>query len=164
MSEENKALVRRELEEVFSKGNLDAAEKIYGPDYVGHDPTEPEEIRGLEAARQYAATFRQAFPDVQATVEDQVAEGDRVATRFTARGTPQRELEGIAPTGNRVEIAGIVISRIAGEKIAEDWVNYDALGLMKQIGAVPPLEHAEAYLEIHRESGVGKIIRLPISR
>jgi steroid delta-isomerase-like uncharacterized protein len=137
MSEENKALVRRELEKIFSKVNLDAADEVYAPDYVGHDPTEPEAIRGLEGVRQYAAAFRSAFPDLQATVEDQVAEGDTVATRFTARGTHQGELEGIGPTGNRVEVPGIVISRIEGGKIAEDWTNYDALGLMQQLGVIP---------------------------
>lgn len=140
MSEENKALVRREIEEVFNRGNLDAAEELYAPDYVGHDPTEPEDIRGLEGARQYAAVFRSAFPDLQATVEDQVAEGDRVATRITVRGTHQGELEGIAPTGNRVEIVGIFISRIEGGKIVEDWTNYDALGLMQQLGVIPEPE------------------------
>ncbi len=144
MSEANKALVRRELEEVFSKGNLDTSEELYAPDYVGHESTSPEEIRGVEGARQFAAIYRQAFPDLQVTVEDEVAEGDKVATRFTARGTHQGELEGIAPTGNRVEIAGIAISRIEGGKIAEDWSNFDALGLMQQIGAVPSPEHVEA--------------------
>jgi steroid delta-isomerase-like uncharacterized protein len=144
MSEANKALVRREMEEVFDRGNLDAADELYAPDYVIHDPTSPEDIRGVEGARQFAATYRQAFPDFQATVEDQVAEGDKVATRFTARGTHHGELEGIAPTGNRVEVTGINISRIAGGKIAEEWTNYDALGLMQQIGAVPSPEDAEA--------------------
>lgn len=145
MSEENKALVRRELEEIFSKGNLDAADEVYAPAYVGHDPTEPEEIRGLEGARQYAAVFRSAFPDLHATVDDQVAEGDRVATRFTARGTHQGELEGIAPTGDRVEVPGIVISRIEGGKIVEDWTSYDALGLMQQLGVIPaPEQQVEA--------------------
>jgi steroid delta-isomerase-like uncharacterized protein len=144
MSEANKSLVRREMEEVFNQGNLDAAEDLYAPDYVIHDPTSPEDVRGVEGARHFAATYRQAFPDFQATVEDQVAEGDKVATRFTARGTHLGELEGIAPTGNRIEVTGINISRIAGGKIAEEWTNYDTLGLMQQIGAVPEPEHAEA--------------------
>ena len=139
-AEENKAIVRREAEEIFSQGNLDAADEIYAPDFVGHEPTTPEGIRGLEGARQFAAVYREAFPDLQLTVEDQLAEGDKVATRFTARGTHQGELEGIAPTGNQVEIKGIYISRIAEGKIAEDWTNFDALGLMQQIGAIPQPE------------------------
>ncbi len=140
MSEQNKALARREAEEIFSKGNLDAADEIYAPDFVGHEPTTPEGIRGLAGAKQFAAVYREAFPDLQLTVEDQIAEGDKVATRFTARGTHQGELEGIAPTGNQVEIKGIYISRIAEGKIAEDWTNFDALGLMQQIGAIPQPE------------------------
>ena len=138
--EENKDIVRREAEEIFSQGNLDAVDKIYAPDYVGHEPTTPEGIRGLEGAKQFAAAYRNAFPDLQLTVEDQIAEGDKVATRFTARGTHQGELEGITPTGNQVEMKGIVISRISEGKIAEDWTNFDALGMMHQIGAIRPPE------------------------
>ncbi|MGH3090131.1 MAG: ester cyclase [Rubrobacteraceae bacterium] len=140
MSEANKALVRREVEEVFSKGNLDAAEEIYAPGYVGHEPTSPEDTRGVEGARRFVAIYREAFPDFEVTVEDQFADGDRVATRFTARGTHDGELEGVAPTGNRVEIAGLAISRVEGGKIAEDWTVFDALGLMQQIGAIPAPE------------------------
>jgi steroid delta-isomerase-like uncharacterized protein len=138
MSEENKAIVRRELEEIFVQGNLDTADEIYATDYVGHDPTNPEDIRGIEAAKQYASMYRSAFPDLQATVEDQVAEGDKVASRFTFRGTHRGELAGIPPTGNQVEVTGIVISRIEGGKVAEDWSNFDALGMMQQLGVVPP--------------------------
>jgi steroid delta-isomerase-like uncharacterized protein len=141
MSEENKAIVRREHEEIWnSQGNLDAADEIYAPDYIGHDPTLPEDIRGVEAAREFAAMYRSAFPDLEFIIEDQIAEGDKVATRLTVRGTHQGELEGIAPTGNEVEIKGIVFSRIAEGKIAEDWGVFDILGLMQQIGAIPPPE------------------------
>src|SRR5215204_108141 len=87
MSEENKAVARREIEELFARGNLDAAEEIYAPNYVGHEPTSGD-IRGIEGAKQFAATYRQAFPDLQPTVEDQVAEGDKVVTRFSARAPP----------------------------------------------------------------------------
>ena len=104
MSEKNKALVRRELEEVFTRGNLDAAEDIYASDYVSHETATvsrpgSEDIRGVEAARQIAAARREAFPDLTYTIEDQIAEGDKVATRFTARGTHLGELAGHPPTG-----------------------------------------------------------------
>ena len=137
-AEENKAVVRREIEEVFNHtGNLDAADEIYAPDYVGHEPTTGE-IRGVEAAKQYAALFRQAFPDVEATIEDQIAEGDKVVTRFTSRGTHQGETEDFGPpTGRRVEVTGITIERFSQGKIVEDWTNFDALGLMQQLGLVP---------------------------
>lgn len=136
-AEENKAIVRREIEEIFNRGNLDEANEIYAPDYVGHDPSSPEEVRGIKEAKQYAAAYREAFPDLEATTEDQIAEGDKVASRYTFRGTHQGELMGIASSGNRVEVTGMVISRIEGGKIAEDWSNYDALGLMQQLGVIP---------------------------
>jgi predicted ester cyclase len=135
--EENKTIVRRQEEELFTQGNLDAADEIYAPNYVGHDPSNPEDIRGLEAAKQAAADYRNAFPDLQVTTEELIAEGDKVAARVRFRGTHQGELEGIAPTGRRVESTGTVISRIEGGKIAEDWANFDDLGLMEQLGLVP---------------------------
>jgi steroid delta-isomerase-like uncharacterized protein len=144
MSEENKALVRRSFEEVFNEGNLDAVEEIFAPDYVLHDPTSPEEIRGTEGISQYVSMYRTAFPDLQQTIEEQIAEGEKVATRLTGRGTHQGELMGISPTGNRVEAPGIVINRISGGKIAESWANYDAMGMMQQIGAIPPPGQEEA--------------------
>lgn len=136
-AEENKALVRRALEEHFNQGNLDLAEEIFAPDYVNHDPATPDFGSGPEAANQAARLYRGAFPDAQITVEDQIAEGDKVATRWSARGTHQGELAGVPASGNRVEITGIQIDRIAEGKIAEGWINYDAMGMMQQIGAIP---------------------------
>jgi predicted ester cyclase len=137
MSEENKAVVRREVEEMFAQGNLDAADEIYHPDYVSHEPTSGD-IRGIEGAKQFVAAFRQAFPDLQNTIEDMVAEGDKVAMRFRGSGTHLGETEAFgSPTGNRVEITGIAIERVAEGKIVEDWTNYDALGLLQQLGLVP---------------------------
>ena len=135
MSEENKALVRRQ-EELFSGGNLDVADEIYAPDYVGHDPSNPEDVRGLEAAKRAASDYRQAFPDLRVTVEDLIAEGDRVAARLRFRGTHLGELDGIAPTGRRVDCTGIVVSRIEEGRIAEDWANFDDLGMMQQLGVI----------------------------
>ncbi len=137
-AEENKAVVRREIEEIFDhRGNLDAAEEIYAPDYVGHEPTTGD-IRGIEGAKQFAADYRKAFPDVETTIEDQIAEGDKVVTRFRARGTHQGDTEDFGPaTGNRIEVTGISIAQLADGKIVEDWTNYDALGLLQQLGLVP---------------------------
>jgi len=136
-AEENKAIVRRQEEKLFTQGNLDAADEIYAPNYVGHDPTNPEDMRGLVAAKQAAADYREAFPDLQVTIEDLIAEGDKVAARVRFRGTHQGELEGLAPTGRRVESTGIVISRIEAGKIAEDWANFDDLGMMQQLRVIP---------------------------
>src|SRR5215218_1495608 len=92
---------------------------------------------GLQAAKKAAAEYRQAFPDLRVSVEDLVAEGDRVAARLRFRGTHLGELDGIAPTGRRVDCSGIVISRIEEGKIAEDWANFDDLGMMRQLGLIP---------------------------
>jgi steroid delta-isomerase-like uncharacterized protein len=121
VSEENKAIACREIEELYNHtGNLDVADEIYAPDFVGHDPTLPEELHGVEAARQFAASMRSAFPDLTCTIEDQVAEGDKVVTRFRAHGTHQGETEELGPpTGNRVEITGITIERFSEGKIVE---------------------------------------------
>jgi steroid delta-isomerase-like uncharacterized protein len=136
-AEENKAVVRREIEELFNHtGNLDAADEIYAPDYVGHEPAFGD-VRGVEGAKEFAADMRQAFPDLESTIEDQIAEGDKVVTRFSSRGTHQGETEDLGPpTGNRVEITGITIERFSDGKIAEDWTNFDALGMMQQLGLV----------------------------
>jgi predicted ester cyclase len=123
--EENKALVRREQEELWNHtGNLDAAEELFAPEQAG-------------AARQEATEFRQGFPDVVSTIEDLIAEGDKVAARWRARATHHGEYMGVPPTGKEVEFTGISVYRIEGGKIAESWSVEDELGLMRQIGAVP---------------------------
>ncbi|MBA3475038.1 MAG: ester cyclase [Rubrobacter sp.] len=143
--EENKAIARRALEEVFSgQGDLDVADELFAPNYVGHDPASPEDIRGLEGVKEFAGMYRNAFPDVLMSVEDQVAEEDMVVTRWIASGTHQGDLMGIAPTGNRVTVAGTSVERIINGKIEETWDNYDALGMMQQIGAIHSPEEAQA--------------------
>jgi len=137
MSEVNKVLARRFLQEAFNEGNLGVADEIFTSDYVLHDPTVPEEMRGPEGVKLFVQMYRSAYPDTHITVEDQIAEGDEVVTRWTGRGTHQGELFGIPPSGNQVEVSGITISRFSGGRIAEDWTNYDALSMMQQIGAIP---------------------------
>jgi steroid delta-isomerase-like uncharacterized protein len=146
VSEENKALVRREIEELFNHtGNLDVAEEVYALDFVGHDPTMPEGIRGVEGARQFAASMRSAFPDLTCTIEDQIAEGDKVVSRWSASGTHQGETEEMGPpTGNRMEITGVSIERISEGKVVESWDHYDAMGMMQQLGFIPTPEEAQA--------------------
>ena len=123
--EENKALVRREQEELWNHtGDLDAAGDLFAPERA-------------EAARQEAADFRRGFPDVISTIEDIVAEGDRVVARWRARATHLGEYVGVPPTGKEVEFTGISMYRIEGGRIAESWTVEDELGLMRQIGAVP---------------------------
>jgi steroid delta-isomerase-like uncharacterized protein len=139
---ENKATLRRVSEEVFNQGNLSVVDELFAPDYVLHDPGVPGgELRGLEAFKeQWVSMFRTAFPDLRIVIEDQVAEGDKVASRYTGSGTHQGELRGFPPTNNRVEVTGTITSRFAEGKIVEEWNNFDRMGMMEQLGIVPPLE------------------------
>ena len=130
-AEENKAVVRREQEELWNHtGNLDAAEELFVPDLV-------------EAAKQEAADFREGFPDVVSTIEDLIAEGDKVVARWRARATHQGEYMGIPPTGKEVEFTGTSVYRIEAGKIAQSWNEEDELSLMRQIGAIPEPEQSE---------------------
>jgi steroid delta-isomerase-like uncharacterized protein len=144
MSEENKALAHRVFEEVFNGGNLQAMDELYAPNYVHHDPSLPPEMQqDLDAYKQVIAMFHGAFDSVSVTVEDEIAEGDKVANRWAFRGTHTGELMGITPTGNRVEFSAISIHRIADGRFAEGWVNFDALGMMQQLGVIPASGQAE---------------------
>lgn len=134
MSEQNKKTARRIFEEIESQGKMEVAEEIFANDFVDHLPF--GEMGGIEGAKQFAIMLRSAFPDLHVTVEDQVAEGDKVATRFIARGTHQGEFLGVPASDNKMEITGMIISRIANGKIVEQWGNPDLLSLMQQIGAV----------------------------
>ncbi len=122
--EENKALVRRWLDEVFTRGNLDRVSELFAPNYTLHDPSFPGGIYGPEGVKRYVGAYRAAFPDARFGVEDQLAEGDMVATRWTARGTHQGDFVGIPPTGERVTVSGIEFSRVIGGRIDEAWVGY----------------------------------------
>ena len=133
MSEENKALARRSWESV---DNPDSLEEVYTPDVVWHNPE--GDIQGIEQAKQFVTMFKSAFPDMSATVEDVVAEGDKVVTRITMRGTHQGEVEEFGPpTGRQVEVQGITIHRIEGGKIVEEWNSWDNMSIMQQLGLVP---------------------------
>jgi predicted ester cyclase len=127
-AEENKTLVRREQEELWNHtGDLDAAEELFAADQA-------------EAAKQQAADFRRGFPDVTSTIEDLIAEGDKVVARWRSWATHRGDYMGIAPSGKEVEFTGISFYRIEGGKIAESWSVEDQFGLMRQIGAVAESE------------------------
>src|SRR3712207_5560192 len=136
MSEENKSIAERFNEDVWGRGDEAALEELLAPDFVDHDPL-PGQSPDREGRRQILAAFRSAFPDLHVTAEDVVAEGDKVVSRWTARGTHQGELMGIAPTGNRVTIKVIDVMRIAEGRIAERWAQFNNLEVMQQLGVVP---------------------------
>jgi steroid delta-isomerase-like uncharacterized protein len=134
-AEKNKAIVLRHWEEVVSKGKLDLIDETFAPDFVAHEAD--QDIRGPEGVRQFIVMLRAAFPDLQVTVEDVLAEGDKVVQRWSACGSHQGELMGLAPSGKRISVAGITISHFEGGKVAEEWELYDTMGMMQQLGAIP---------------------------
>src|SRR5688572_17801988 len=137
MSARNKLVARRAVDEVWNRGNLAAADELVAGDYVGHSSPSTDETHGPAGYKQFYAALRAAFPDIRFTVEDQVAEGDRVVTRWTAHATHTGEFRGIPPTGKRGSVTGITIDRVAGGKLVECWTNADDLGLLQQLGVVP---------------------------
>jgi steroid delta-isomerase-like uncharacterized protein len=135
-TQENKAIGRRAFEEIWNQGNLAAIEELYAANQVSHG-LGMEVPPGTAGLQQFVSIYRTAYPDTHFTVEEQIAEGDKVATRWTATGTHRGELMGIAPTGKRVTVTGIAITRIANGKIVETWNNFDALGQLQQLGVIP---------------------------
>jgi steroid delta-isomerase-like uncharacterized protein len=136
MSEANKALCRRYYEEVWNGRNLAALNELLAADFFDHDPSAPDVGRGIEGARKLVNYYLAAFPDTHFTIDDMIAEGDRCVVRWTVRGTHRGDLGGIRPTGRQVTLTGIGICRIANGKIAEAYTNWDALGMMQQLGVV----------------------------
>ncbi len=136
-AEENKAIVRSFLEGIFTQGNPDVVDELADPRFVVHDPSSEAGEVDAEGVKGSIAWSHNAFPDLRVTIEDQVAEGDRVATRWTVSGTHRGEMMGAAATGNQVTFTGTQTDYIWGGKIVESWSNWDTLGMLQQIGAVP---------------------------
>lgn len=139
MLTENKALSRRSIEEIFNKGNPSAIEELYATDYVMHT-TKPGLSPDLDGFKQFVNLYHSTFQNLRITIEDQIAEGDKVTTRWTARGTHKGELMGIAPTGNQVTVTGIGVERLAGGKFVEGWNVFDGADMLRQLGVLPSME------------------------
>ena len=132
MSEENKALIRRFYEEVWNDKNLEAIDELVATDSVDHDLPP-----GREGAKAFISMYLSAFPDTKMTIEDLLAEGDKVVTRWSATGTHTGELMGIPATGKQVTVTGLDINRYSGGKSVEHWGEFDQMGMMQQLGVVP---------------------------
>jgi steroid delta-isomerase-like uncharacterized protein len=140
-----KTLARRFFEEVWNQGNLDVLDVIIASDYDPHPlPNDPDFGRGPAGQKQFVNQYRLAFPDTHFTVEAQLAEGDVVATRWTAHGTHTGDLMGIPASQQPVTVTGITINRIANGKLSEGGANFDQLSLLQQIGAIPAQRQAGA--------------------
>lgn len=136
-AEENKAIARRFSDEVWTEGNLDVIDELVADSFVTTVVGAPEQIRGPQGFREFVTMYRTAFPDLRLSVDEQIAEGDTVVTRWTATGTHQGELMGMPATGKQATTAGINIDRIAGGKLVGGWGIFDQLGLLQQLGAMP---------------------------
>ena len=143
MSEQSKAAARGVFE-AWQRGDLDALDELVAPDAMDHDAYNPYREEGLEGLKKLIQMYRAAFPDTRFTIEEQVAEGDLVATRWSASGTNEGELMGNPATGRSVNISGISIDRIQDGKVVESWGNWDTLGMFQQLGLAAQPEQAEA--------------------
>jgi steroid delta-isomerase-like uncharacterized protein len=137
MSEANKAVVRRFFEEVWNDGNLDAIDELISADHVDHDPGREGTPGGRAGMRAFVQMYRSAYPDTHLEIGEIVAEGDLVATTWTATGTHRGELMGIPPTGRSVTATGMGLDRVRDGQLVESWANYDTLGMLVQLGAIP---------------------------
>ena len=143
LSETNKTLSLRFFDEVWNEGNLAVVDELILKDHVNSGPgTPPGLTPGFEGTKQLVKMYRNAFPDIHFTIDEQIAEGDKVVTRWTAQGTHQAELVGIPATGKSSTVTGIVVDRFVNGKIAESWGIFDQFGMMQQLGVIPTPELA----------------------
>jgi steroid delta-isomerase-like uncharacterized protein len=136
MSEENKALARRVVEEVWNRGNVGVVDETFAADYTENNPR-PGQEPGIDGYKGGVTMMRTAFPDLHLDLQEIIAEGDRVAIRYTLHGTHDGELMGLPPSGNSVSSDGMVFARIGDGRVVERWGVQDMFALLQQIGALP---------------------------
>jgi steroid delta-isomerase-like uncharacterized protein len=141
-TEANRALANRIWEEIWHQGNLSLIDELFAADFVRHDPN-GQELRGREQTRQFISGLRAAFPDLHYDIDDQIAEGDKVVTRYRFRGTHEGMFQGNLPTGKQVSYTGILIQRFDGGKMVEQWTEADLLSFLQQLGVIPVPGRAE---------------------
>lgn len=134
--QDGRTIARRFTEELWDRGELAVADEIIAPGFVDHDPVHGQRP-GADGYKEMVGAFRAAFPDLRVTNEDVVAEGDKVVARWTARGTHRGTLMNIPPTGRQVTLKGVDILRVERGEIVERWGEFDALGMLQQLGVVP---------------------------
>jgi steroid delta-isomerase-like uncharacterized protein len=144
--EQNKITARRWFTDVITQLKMDVADEIFTSDHVAHDPHGPPGgwPNGPEGLKMVASVFGGAFSNWDIRIEDQIAEGDKVVTRWTARAVHTSPLPGIPATGKMVNVTGANIARFVDGKIAESWFNFDMFTLLQQLGVIPEPEHQQA--------------------
>ena len=136
-TEQNKELFRRFVEEVFNRGTLSLTDEFLAPNFIEHEDLPPGVANDREGVKQLTAMLRNAFPDFRATIEDIVAEDDKVVVRMNWSGTQEGEFMGVPPTGKSVSFGVLDIIRVTGGKLVEHWGQMDSMGMMQQLGAIP---------------------------
>jgi predicted ester cyclase len=131
-SEANKTVVLRLIEDLFNTGNLDIADEVLARDYVDHSPSHPE-LSGPENIKRSVSEWLSAFPDTVSVAQDVVAEGDKVAARWTTRATHRGEFMDVPPTGNRIDVTWFGMFRLSGGRIVESWDTFNTVELTKQL-------------------------------
>ncbi len=134
MSDKHEATIRRLMDEAWNKGNLKILDELLAKDYVAHDPMYPS--RDLAGLKDQIGKLRTAFPDCRCEIDDLLSAGDKVVVRWRFSGTHKNQFEGVPATGRRVNGTGMSIERFVGDRIAETYTNWDALGMMQQLGVV----------------------------
>jgi len=140
-AEENKDVVRR-FWGVWEDGNIGLVDELLAPDYVNHSPGMPDQPTGPEGVKAVVSMFRTGMPDLRIVIDDMIAEGHKVAVRYTIEGTHEGHLFGVPPTGQRVRIESFTVERVSDGRIREHWRVTDTLDMMQQLGAIPTPEHA----------------------
>jgi predicted ester cyclase len=143
--------IARKLFEGTWTGDPDVIDRYVAPGYIGHDPSQPAPIEGIDGFKAFIQAFRDGFSNTHVTIEEQIAEEDTVVTRWTGRGTHTGEISGIAPTGKDVTITGISISRVEKGKVVEDHTTWDTLGMLVQLGGFPAIRTPEQQFEHFHE-------------
>jgi steroid delta-isomerase-like uncharacterized protein len=138
-TEQNKNVLRRIYDEVFNKGDFPKISELVAPNFIEHEHVPGTKAAGGDTLREFTSMMRSAFPDARFTADDMIAEGDKVAARFTMQGTHKGEFMGMSPTGKKVTMTGIDFVRIVDNKIVEHWGSTDMMGLMQQLGMMPEM-------------------------
>ena len=139
MSAEESKAIMRQFWAVWEEGNIGLLDELLAPEYINHTLAAPDLPPGPEGVKEVVSMFHSAMPDLRVVIEDMIAEGEKVATRYALEGTHRGHLFGAAPTGKRLSIKSITLERVSDGKIKEHWRNTDEVGMMRQLGVMPPL-------------------------
>ena len=135
MAKDNREKSRRIFEEVWNQKKVEQINELVATDYIHHDVQSPDQ-KGIEAYKQFVDLYLNAFPDIHFNIEDEISDGDTVVIRWTVTGTHNGDLPSLPRTGKPISVTGITIARLSDGKFVESWNNWDALGMMQQLGAV----------------------------